>query len=75
MASTAYPAAAGSPGPLEKNAPSGLSARISAAVAVAGSTRTSQPRRAMARGVAALMPRSTAATRYLTGVPAGGRTV
>ncbi len=40
----------------------------------AGSTRTSQPSRAIAAGVAALMPRSTAATRYLTGAPCGGRT-
>ncbi len=41
---------------------------------VAGSTRTSQPRRAIASGVAVLIPRSSAATRYRTGVPSGGRT-
>ena len=46
-----------------------------AAVEVAGSTRTSMPRAAMLRGVAALMPRSTAATRYLVAVPDGGATV
>ena len=43
-------------------------------MAVAGSTCTSQPSAAMARGVAVLMPRSTAATRNRTGVPCGGRT-
>ena len=75
IAATAYPAAAGSPGPLLKNTPSGSVARISPAVTVAGSTRTSMPRMAMFRGVAALMPRSTAATRYLVAVPSGGLTV
>src|SRR5947208_876271 len=62
------------PGPLEKNTPSGPAARISAAVAVAGSTCTRQPRAAIAAGVAALMPRSTAATRYRACVPGGGLT-
>src|SRR5579871_1181353 len=75
IAATAYPAAAGSPGPLEKNTPSGLTARISLAEEVAGSTRTSMPRCAMLRGVADLMPRSTAATRYLVATPLGGVTV
>ena len=65
MASTAYVAAAGSPGPLLKNTPSGEAARICSAVAVAGTTRTSQPREARFRGVDALIPRSTATTRYL----------
>lgn len=54
--------AAGSPGPFEKNTPSGATARISAAVLDAGSTCTSQPRSAIRCGVIALMPRSTAAT-------------
>ena len=62
------------PGRWRKTRRRGLPARISAVVAVAGSTCTSQPSAAMARGVAALMPRSTAATRYRTGVPSGGRT-
>src|SRR5262249_56174785 len=74
-ASTAYPAAAGSPGPLEKNTPSGPVARISSAVLVAGTTRTRQPRCAIDRGVAALMPRSTAVTRYRTQAPRGGVTL
>src|SRR6266702_2681117 len=65
IASTAYPAAAGSPGPLLKTTPSGEAARMSAALLVAGSTRTSHPRAARLRGVDALMPRSTAATRNL----------
>ena len=67
MASTAYVAAAGSPGPLLKNTPSGEAARICSAVAMAGTTRTSQPRAARFRGVDALIPRSTATTRYLAG--------
>ncbi len=54
--------AAGSPGPLEKNSPSGLTARTSSRVAVAGSTCTSMPRSLIIRGVLALMPRSMAAT-------------
>ena len=41
---TAYsPVAAGSPGPLERTTPSGLSVRISSALAVAGTTVTAQP--------------------------------
>src|SRR5580700_5360009 len=74
IASTAYPAAAGSPGPLEKKTPSGPVARICAVVDVAGSTCTRQPRAAIAAGVAALMPRSTAATRYRAWTPGGGPT-
>ena len=62
MRSTAASAVAGSPGPLEKNTPSGASARISSAVAVAGTTWTSMPRSAIWCGVIDLMPRSTAAT-------------
>src|SRR5262249_40143936 len=73
IAATAYPAAAGSPGPLEKNTPSGAVARISAAVAVAGSTCTRQPRAAIAAGVAALMPRATAATPERAFAARGGR--
>src|ERR1700683_5583407 len=71
IASTAYVAAAGSPGPLLKNTPSGEAARMPAALVVAGTTSTSQPRAARWRGVDALMPRSTATTRYLAG-PSGG---
>ena len=70
IASTAYVAAAGSPGPLLKNTPSGSAARIWSALTVAGTTSTSQPRAARWRGVEALMPRSTATTRYL-GRPSG----
>ncbi len=41
---TAYlPVSAGSPGPLERNTPSGFSARISSAEVVAGTTVTAQP--------------------------------
>ena len=53
---------AGSPGPLEKNTPSGLTAYTSSTVAVAGSTCTSMPRSAIRCGVMPLMPRSMAAT-------------
>ena len=57
----------------------GLAARLftqlPAAADVAGSTCTRQPSRARSRGVAALMPRSTAATTNLAGCPAGGSTV
>ena len=54
--------AAGSPGPLEKKTPSGLSASTSAKVVDDGSTCTSMPCSAMSCGVIDLMPRSTAAT-------------
>ena len=64
-------AVAGSPGPLEKNTPSGATARTSSIVAVAGSTCTSMPRSAIIRGVIALMPRSTAATVNRLLPPAG----
>ena len=44
ISGTAYsPVAAGSPGPFERNMPSGFSARTSSALAVAGRTVTSQP--------------------------------
>ena len=44
MTGTAYlPVAAGSPGPLDRNTPSGFSARMSSAVVVAGTTVTLQP--------------------------------
>src|ERR671926_137494 len=43
---TAYsPVAAGSPGPFDRNTPSGLRARTSSAEAVAGTTVTLQPER------------------------------
>ena len=54
--------AAGSPGPLEKNTPSGCDGEHVASVADAGSTCTSMPRSAIRRGVIALIPRSIAAT-------------
>ena len=44
IAGTAYsPVAAGSPGPFDRNTPSGLSASTSSAVAVAGTTVTLHP--------------------------------
>ena len=44
MVGTAYsPVAAGSPGPFDSTTPSGLSARMSSALAVAGTTVTAQP--------------------------------
>ncbi len=54
--------AAGSPGPLEKNSPSGETASTSSSVEVAGRTWVSIPRAAIMRGVFALIPRSSAAT-------------
>ena len=54
---TAYsPVAAGSPGPLDRNTPSGLSARMSSAVVVAGTTVTLQPAPASRRRILRLMP-------------------
>ncbi|CAM5645113.1 hypothetical protein SAURM35S_09761 [Streptomyces aurantiogriseus] len=62
ISATGPSAVAGSPGPLEKNTPSGFTAYTSSAVAVAGRTCTSMPRSAMRCGVMPLMPRSIAAT-------------
>src|ERR1700731_4227170 len=54
---TAYaPVAAGSPGPLERKMPSGLSARMSAASVRAGTTVTVQPSPASWRRRLRLMP-------------------
>src|SRR5699024_7073553 len=59
---TASSAAAGSPGPLERNTPSTSSSRTSWSVDPAGITWTLTPRAASMRGVFVLMPRSSAAT-------------
>ena len=54
---TAYcPVAAGSPGPLERNTPSGLSAAMSSALVLAGTTVTLQPTLASRRRMLRLMP-------------------
>ena len=53
---------AGSPGPLERKTPSGLSAAISLNDVLYGITCVSTPRTDNARGVAPLIPRSIAAT-------------
>ena len=66
--------AAGSPGPFERNTPSGFNFLISSNEVVSGKTWTSIPRFAIALGVAPLIPRSIAATLNLVGVPAGGET-
>ena len=60
---TSDSAVAGSPGPLEKNTPSGSRAATSSNVAHCGSTCTSMPCSAISCGVIALIPRSIAATR------------
>ena len=57
IAGTAYAAvAAGSPGPFERNTPSGAWRRISSAVAVAGTTVTRQPAAASVRRMLRLAP-------------------
>ena len=57
ISGTAYlPVAAGSPGPLERNTPSGLRARMSSALAVAGTTVTLQPAVARQRRMLRLRP-------------------
>jgi hypothetical protein len=57
IAGTAYsPVAAGSPGPLDRNTPSGSCRRISSAVAVAGTTVTSMPAAARERRMLRLAP-------------------
>ena len=54
---TAYcPVAAGSPGPFDRNTPSGLSAKISSALVFAGTTVTLQPTLASSRRMLRLMP-------------------
>jgi hypothetical protein len=54
---TAYlPVAAGSPGPLLRNTPSGFIARMSSAEVVAGTTVTLQPSPAKSRRMLRLMP-------------------
>jgi hypothetical protein len=54
---TAYsPVAAGSPGPLDRNTPSGFNASTSSAVAVAGTTVILHPARARRRRMLRLTP-------------------
>ncbi|CFE71863.1 Uncharacterised protein [Mycobacterium tuberculosis] len=67
---------AGSPGPLDKNTPCGLSSAICSKVVDAGSTWQRIPRRAKLRGVLVLIPRSRAATVNLEtpGGPSGSTT-
>ena len=57
MTGTAYsPVAAGSPGPLARNTPSGFIAMMSPALAVEGTTVTAQPASASRRRMLRLMP-------------------
>ena len=57
ISGTAYlPVAAGSPGPLDRNTPSGLRSRISSALVVAGTTVTLQPAVARQRRMLRLSP-------------------
>ena len=57
MTGTAYsPVAAGSPGPFDRNTPSGFIARMSSADVVAGTTVTLQPSPASRRRMLRLMP-------------------
>ena len=54
---TAYlPVSAGSPGPLARKTPSGLSAMMSSALVVAGTTVTLQPAEASRRRMLRLIP-------------------
>ena len=54
---TAYlPVSAGSPGPFDRNTPSGFIARMSSAEVVAGTTVTLQPSPASSRRMLRLMP-------------------
>ena len=53
---------AGSPGPFDRNTPSGLRSEISLKETLNGITCVSTPRIESARGVAPLIPRSIAAT-------------
>ena len=70
---TMWSAVAGSPGPLDRNTPSGFRSAICSKVAVDGSTWLRMPRRAKLRGVLVLMPRSIAATVKRCG-PSGSTT-
>ena len=63
MVSMAYVTAAGSPGPLLRNTPSGSSARISSADVVAGTTCGSRPNVTSERRMFRLIPKSIATTR------------
>ena len=57
ISGTAYsPVAAGSPGPLDRNTPSGLRSRMSSALVVAGTTVTLQPDAARQRRMLRLRP-------------------
>jgi len=57
ISGTAYsPVAAGSPGPLDRNTPSGFIARMSSALVSAGTTVTSQPALVRQRRMLRLMP-------------------
>ena len=57
MTGTAYlPVSAGSPGPFDRNTPSGFIARMSSAEVVAGTTVTLQPTPASSRRMLRLMP-------------------
>ena len=60
--STTLSIVAGSPGPFERNTPSGCNPLISSSVTSKGKTCTSTPRAANALGVAPLIPKSMAAT-------------
>jgi len=56
--STAYPTAAGSPGPFDRNTPSGFIASTSRAGVAAGTTLTRQPEERSRRRMPRLMPKS-----------------
>src|SRR5918995_4359036 len=60
---TAYGSAAGSPGPLLRNTPSGFMASSSDAGVVAGNTRTSHPYAVKRRRMFHFIPKSYAAIR------------
>ena len=69
MVGTEYlPVSAGSPGPLERNTPSGFLESTSSAVAVAGSTITSAPAAARRRRMLRFTPKSIATMRYFGAV-------
>src|SRR3990167_7032150 len=71
--SITYVTAAGSPGPLDKNNPSGLMLNISFNEVFAGKTWVSQPNRARMRKMLNLIPQSIAATLYRV-FPTAGQT-
>src|SRR5689334_11631947 len=62
IVSIAYVTGAGSPGPFERNTPSGLSDRISSALVAAGTTVTRQPESTRHRRMLRFNPRSIATT-------------